>query len=89
MKKSSLYVILKKTLHRRNDMNEQTNTIVPYNGDAPYVFISYAHKDSSVVFPILRALQNEGLRFWYDAGIKLGSEWPAYIEEHLLPLHPG
>ena len=47
-----------------------------YQGDNPFVFVSYAHKDSDAVYRILRLLQGRGLRIWYDEGITPGSEWP-------------
>ena len=55
------------------------NLLQPYEGSAPYVFVSYSHKDSDRVFPILQRLQAEGLRFWYDKGIEWGSKWDNYI----------
>ena len=55
-----------------------------YEGEKPYVFISYSHKDSSRVLPIVNALKARGFRLWYDKGIEVGTEWPAYIESHLI-----
>lgn len=61
-----------------------TNPIpVAYKGEQPYVFISYAHKDSDVVLPIIDRLQRDGYRVWYDEGIPPGSNWDEYISEHL------
>ena len=54
-----------------------------YEGKEPYIFISYAHKDSEAVLPIIRRLQDENHRVWYDAGIEAGTEWPEYIAEHI------
>jgi len=54
-----------------------------YEGKEPYIFISYAHKDSEKVLPILDMLSDRGYRIWYDDGIAPGSEWPEYIAEHL------
>ncbi len=54
-----------------------------YEGQQPYAFISYAHKDNDLVLPIIRDLQAAGFRVWYDAGIEAGSEWPEYIAAHL------
>lgn len=54
-----------------------------YEGMEPYIFISYAHKDSDTVLPIISALQERGFRVWYDAGIMAGTEWPEYIAERL------
>ena len=54
-----------------------------YEGSENYIFVSYAHKDSKVVVPIINALQSAGFRVWYDQGIQAGTEWPEYIEDHL------
>ena len=57
--------------------------MVPYEGKEPYIFISYAHKDSDVVLPIIETMADYGFRVWYDAGIEAGTEWPEYIAERL------
>ena len=54
-----------------------------YEGQKPYIFVSYAHLDSDRVLPIIQALQNRGFRVWYDAGIEAGTEWPEYIATRL------
>ena len=54
-----------------------------YEGDKPYIFISYAHKDSERVCPIIKAMQQKGFRIWFDQGIEAGTEWPEFIAEHL------
>lgn len=55
----------------------------PYEGEKPFVFVSYAHKNSTEVMGILKRLNEYGLRIWYDEGIEWGSEWPQSIAEHL------
>lgn len=55
----------------------------PYEGDQPYLFVSYCHKDKQSVLPVLRFLQDEGIRIWYDTGIDPGTEWPEVIADHL------
>jgi len=55
-----------------------------YEGNENYIFVSYAHKDKAIVIPIIEALQEANFRVWYDSGIEAGTEWPAYIEKHLL-----
>lgn len=52
-------------------------------GNAPFVFVSYAHKDSTIVLPLIRGLQKRGCRVWYDEGVEVGNEWPDFIAEHL------
>jgi hypothetical protein len=59
------------------------NIPVAYKGDQPYIFISYAHKDTETVLPIIARLQKDGYRVWYDEGIAPGSNWDEYISQHL------
>lgn len=53
-----------------------------YEGDYPYIFVSYAHADGAAM-PIIRALAEEGYRVWYDDGIQAGSSFPDYIADRL------
>ena len=48
---------------------------LPYMGDKPYIFVSYARADTAKVVPILKYLQSRGCRIWYDVGIKGGENW--------------
>lgn len=50
-----------------------------YNGDMPYIFISYSHKDTNIVLQMISQMQADGFRAWYDEGIKPGAEWDDYI----------
>ncbi|MBQ6402904.1 MAG: TIR domain-containing protein [Oscillospiraceae bacterium] len=59
------------------------NGLKPYQGNEPYLFISYAHADEQAVGSVLEHLEQNGVRFWYDDGIEAGSEWPEYIAERL------
>jgi hypothetical protein len=54
-----------------------------YEGNDNYIFLSYAHKDSPTVIPIVESMIQQGFRIWYDSGIEAGTEWPEYIEDHL------
>ena len=56
---------------------------VPYDGELPYIFVSYAHKNMDKVLPIIHLLQRNGYRVWYDEGIDPGTEWADNIAEHL------
>ncbi len=55
----------------------------PYEGNRPYLFISYSHRDSEAVLKTITLLHNRKLRLWYDEGIPAGSDWPKNIEEHM------
>ena len=54
-----------------------------YQGQEGYIFVSYAHKDSKKVWPIITRLQRDGFRVWYDDGIDPGSEWDENIAAHV------
>ncbi|MBQ7444894.1 MAG: TIR domain-containing protein [Clostridia bacterium] len=54
-----------------------------YRGNEPFVFISYSHRDTDIVLQILSKLQEKGFRIWFDAGIEVGTEWPARIGVHI------
>lgn len=56
----------------------------PYDGSEPYIFISYSHKDMDKVFGIIRKLQDEGYRVWYDEGIDPATEWDENIAQHII-----
>ena len=53
----------------------------PYDGQEPYIFISYARKDKERVTPFLDALSGAGYRVWYDKGIKAGEHWTETLVE--------
>ncbi len=46
-----------------------------YQGDEPYIFVSYAHEDAPVVYEQLTALKDAGFNIWYDEGISPGAVW--------------
>jgi len=50
-----------------------------YRGIRPYIFSSYAHKDMETVFKLLRKLDRDRYRLWYDEGIEPGNEWPEVV----------
>lgn len=52
--------------------------------ERPYAFISYSHRDSDRVMPVLERLKCQGVAVWYDQGIEVGSEWPEFIAQALV-----
>ena len=50
-----------------------------YRGSEPYVFVCYAHRDAETVYADLVALNEHGIRIWYDEGIPAGSSWRGEI----------
>lgn len=56
---------------------------LPYEGSQPFVFVSYAHKDAPRVLPLLRRMQAEGYRVWFDEGIAPGRTYTGIISSHI------
>ena len=46
-----------------------------YSGKEPFVFVSYAHKDTESVYSLINYLHEKGCRIWYDQGIEVGVKW--------------
>ena len=47
----------------------------PYKGNEDYIFVSYSHADSELVFDIITAFHNRGYRLWHDDGIPCGAQF--------------
>lgn len=75
------YSYLKK---HNNALSANQHACKPYSGDKAYIFISYCHKDTAEVLPIIQYLLRNGYRVWYDEGIDPGTEWDRNIAEHIL-----
>lgn len=54
-----------------------------YRGNEPYIFISYSHNDSELVFAEIKRLNELGYHVWYDEGISPGNEWTEEIASAL------
>lgn len=59
------------------------NVPKPYQGNEKFIFISYSHRDTAKVFPIIFKLMENGYRVWYDQGIDPGTEWDENIANHI------
>src|SRR5215212_3572041 len=47
------------------------------------IFVSYKAEDRARVAPLVKALESDGLRVWWDTQIAAGSEWRSDIQEQL------
>ncbi|MBR5504322.1 MAG: TIR domain-containing protein [Methanobrevibacter sp.] len=55
----------------------------PYEGDDPYIYISYKHSDSELVFPVIKQLRDVGFNIWYDGGLSVGKYYDLQVAEHI------
>lgn len=46
-----------------------------YTGNEPYLFVSYSHRDTPKVYPILDALHDKKYRIWYDESCENGNDF--------------
>ena len=58
-------------------------TSSPYNGKDSFVFVSYAHRDSDVVFEMIARMQRDGYRVWFDEGITPGKDWDCILADRI------
>lgn len=71
--------------HSQSSKQDETKLPLPaYMGDDSYIFISYSHNDSQLVFPEIERFHNKGYNIWYDEGIAPGNEWLDEIANALL-----
>jgi hypothetical protein len=55
-----------------------------YEGEDPYLFISYSHQDAHFVYPEITQLRDAGYNIWYDEGVAASNEWPEEIANAVL-----
>jgi len=54
-----------------------------YDGDDPFIFVSYAHLDFELVYPELDRIRKLGFNIWYDQGIEVGKNWTDQLAQRL------
>lgn len=55
--------------------DDELGESLPYEGVEPYIYVSYSHRDTDHVLPIIQVLRNDGYRIWYDGNIFAGNSW--------------
>lgn len=72
-------LILSRLQKKEKLLNSKMYVELPYSGSKPYLFVSYSHKDTQKVMPILSEMQRRGYRIWFDEGINCGDNWMKLI----------
>lgn len=57
---------------------------VNFDDEEPFIFISYCHKDFKIIEEILKFLDINHFRYWYDEGIRSGKEWADEIYDRII-----
>jgi hypothetical protein len=58
-----------------------------YQGDEPFIFVSYAHRDSDIVYRAVEQLCAAYFRVWYDEGIEPGRIWKTVLDQRVRDSH--
>ncbi len=59
----------------------------PNATNAPFIFISYSHKDNDLVYPIVHTLIENQVAVWLDPKLHGGIEWYIEVEKQLQHPH--
>lgn len=70
--------------HNSHTKSVGSNAVPAYQGEEPYIFVSYAHSDFNLVYPELVRFHNDGYKIWYDQGITTGRPWQEVVEDALI-----
>ncbi len=54
-----------------------------YTGKEPYLFVSYSHRDTPKVYPILDALYDRKYRLWYDESCETGNDFRDELRQRI------
>jgi hypothetical protein len=84
-KSKSIKKIKKREEQSKNQKQPKILKKIPaYEGKEPFIFISYSHKDRSIIYPQIEWLNNEGIKVWYDEGIPPASIWDKIIPRKIV-----
>ena len=65
-------------------MRFDDSALAPYQGQEPYIFLSYSHLDGEQAAEIIRGMNANGFRVWYDEGLVPGKEWDENIARTIM-----
>ncbi|MCQ2538111.1 MAG: leucine-rich repeat protein [Lachnospiraceae bacterium] len=64
-------------------MDNNYSDLKVYNGDEPYIFVSYSHKNKEEVFKILEHISACHYRLWFDEGLSPGDEFAKVLHNKI------
>ena len=75
---------------RNNKTNEETpayevmcTKFEAYTRKEPYIFVSYSHRDTAQVYPILDELHDHKYRIWYDESCENGNDFRDELRQRI------
>ena len=57
----------------------EDRSLAPYEGEEPYLFLSYSHRNAAAAAETIRYLKAAGFRVWYDEGVIPATQWDEHI----------
>ena len=67
----------------REEFEKITTKFEAYTGTEPYLFVSYSHKDTKEVYPVLDALYDRKYRIWYDESCENGNDFRDELRQRI------
>lgn len=65
------------------DKNYYIMDLPSYEGEEPYIFVSYSHNDIVKVREILKRIDKEKFRFWYDDTMEIGEDFRLELQSKI------
>lgn len=59
----------------------EDRSLAPYQGEEPYLFLSYSHRNAEAAAEAIRFLKAAGFRVWYDEGVIPATQWDENIAQ--------
>ena len=57
----------------------EDRSLAPYQGEEPYIFLSYSHRNADAAAETIRWMKAAGFRIWYDEGVIPATAWDENI----------
>ena len=73
----------KKTEKIKEEIGNVQTKFEAYVGKEPYLFVSYSHRDTEIVYPVLDALYDRKYRLWYDESCENGNDFRDELRERI------
>lgn len=61
----------------------EISNLTSYEGDEPFIFVSYSHHDTEAVSKVLRKIDSEKYRYWYDDTMEIGEDFRKELREKI------
>jgi hypothetical protein len=72
-----------KTTEQNEQYQEIHTKFEAYTGKEPYLFVSYSHRDTAQIYPILDRLSDCKYRIWYDESCENGNDFRDELRQRI------